>query len=490
MKRMGFAENNDLRQDVLNAFVQFQPFHTTSLQAEVRSSKTRHGDLLLRFDPDAFFPQEREEEDVDSLRVGVRHSLTNRSELLGSVIYQEADLFFTPVPEIALETEGESHKVEVQHLYQGDQWHLTSGASYQKGDDDEVLNLAIPVPFPPFLIEDTVVDDIETDYISAYVYGWLKVREPLTVIVGASADALHGRTGDKDRVNPKFGLIWEPIVRHDRAGSGVQDITEALHIKTECATQLGAHASRGIQSVFFRCRRRAGLALRGGSRSADHDRRECGYRVFQARHEGSTGHCCAGRGDARSRYGRRLGTSLRILDSIQRAHFSAGFIPIQRFTDYRRTRIPRRGHHEAENARDFRYPATYLHSSGLKGEITATYVDQKGNFIDTGSGAISPGSDDFSGRWMRPLAIDLPNRPRTDHANCPTTCLMRRSSFRTPTRRIPPHFSGALARLLSFTVASSGPCRQLFRGRRPDHPRKFGFDLFGNQNEVIKPGQQ
>ncbi|MCZ6853856.1 MAG: FecR domain-containing protein, partial [Gammaproteobacteria bacterium] len=47
----GFRANNDLEQDVLNAFVQFRPSEKTSLLAELRSSERDQGDLSLLFNP-------------------------------------------------------------------------------------------------------------------------------------------------------------------------------------------------------------------------------------------------------------------------------------------------------------------------------------------------------------------------------------------------------------------------------------------------------
>ncbi len=46
----GFRDNNDLEQEAANAFIQYRPSHDTNLQAELRSSRTEHGDLttLLR----------------------------------------------------------------------------------------------------------------------------------------------------------------------------------------------------------------------------------------------------------------------------------------------------------------------------------------------------------------------------------------------------------------------------------------------------------
>ena len=50
----GFRDNNDFEQEVANAFVQYRPSHDTNLQAELRSTRTEHGDLTTFFDRELY----------------------------------------------------------------------------------------------------------------------------------------------------------------------------------------------------------------------------------------------------------------------------------------------------------------------------------------------------------------------------------------------------------------------------------------------------
>jgi hypothetical protein len=81
----GFRDNNDLKTNLYNAFLQATLSPSTSAQVEVRYSDQENGDLPLRFDPNNFF-QFREGTDTRHYRLGFRHRL-NVSRLLKNSIY-------------------------------------------------------------------------------------------------------------------------------------------------------------------------------------------------------------------------------------------------------------------------------------------------------------------------------------------------------------------------------------------------------------------
>ena len=59
----GFRPNNDLKEDIYNVFAQFLSLsNNTSVQAEFRSEDVKNGDLPLRFDPENFNPDLRQDE--------------------------------------------------------------------------------------------------------------------------------------------------------------------------------------------------------------------------------------------------------------------------------------------------------------------------------------------------------------------------------------------------------------------------------------------
>ncbi len=87
----GFRANNDLTQDLYNVFAQVRMAPRTSLLAEVRVSDFERGDLPLRFDPANFNPSLRQEDRATSFRLGLWQGFTPNSDLLATVVYQDAD---------------------------------------------------------------------------------------------------------------------------------------------------------------------------------------------------------------------------------------------------------------------------------------------------------------------------------------------------------------------------------------------------------------
>jgi tetratricopeptide (TPR) repeat protein len=208
LKTNGFRDNNDLDQDILNAFVQFRPSHDTSVQAEIRSNDTTKGDLRLLFDPANFIPNLRLDEHVDSARVGVRQDLGGRSTLLGSFQYQKIDTTTDLPPTYSERFNSRRYRAEVQHIYGRSLWHLVSGASYVKDDTHDSTAVLFSPATPPL----TNATQTTLEQKSAYVYATLGDSQQRTVTIGGSFDSLKAQpfAPDKHKFNPKVGLIWEP----------------------------------------------------------------------------------------------------------------------------------------------------------------------------------------------------------------------------------------------------------------------------------------
>jgi tetratricopeptide (TPR) repeat protein len=206
----GYRVNNDLEQDVLNALVQFQPTADTSLLAEVRSSERDQGDLTLLFDPTFILTDLHQSEDTESLRLGVRHAFSARSTLLGLGTVQEADAVANLGSIFGDDSTTDIYTAELQHLYRGRHWGLTTGLRYTDRGVDRVTTFAIPLPDPPFLFESVESSSTSADVFAAYAYGRFDVSEQVSLTAGASVDLLDDPTVDSDTVNPKLGLAWQP----------------------------------------------------------------------------------------------------------------------------------------------------------------------------------------------------------------------------------------------------------------------------------------
>ncbi len=206
----GFRENNDLDTEVRNAFVQYRPTAQTSLLAELRSTDTVKGDLRLLFDPENYSPLLRQGDSTDSLRLGVRHVVSERSEILAATQFQKSDAGFNFGEAFSVSGMFETATIDAQHLFRSGNWQLVSGISSIDFDVDEVTRATIPLPFPPFVVEQVDTSAMKNSFRSAYTYAHYAVSDNLTATVGASYDALDGQSAEREALNPKLGLIWQP----------------------------------------------------------------------------------------------------------------------------------------------------------------------------------------------------------------------------------------------------------------------------------------
>jgi tetratricopeptide (TPR) repeat protein len=194
----GFRPNNDLKQDIYNVFAQFSLSPDTSVQAEYRSQHRESGDLPLRFDPDNFSDTLRQTDRTDSIRLGLRHALTSTSTLLATGAYAHADVTSDVFPGLTLSTEEDGYSGELQYLLRGDWISLVLGGGHFHVDRVDRL---------------TDEPDLESTVrqSNVYIYSLLRAWKPLGVTLGVSADLFAGGVVDRDQVNPKVGLLWNPF---------------------------------------------------------------------------------------------------------------------------------------------------------------------------------------------------------------------------------------------------------------------------------------
>jgi len=203
----GFRMNHDQRSDLFSAFFQASLSPDTSLQGEYRVKRTTGGDLLLRFDPESFFPSLRRKVESDVFRLGAGHSFSPRSKLLLSVMQanltddlREIDLPLPfPLNSLDLSSDSDAWAGEAQFLFNASDFHLITGFGHFSGDTLETSSLQFILPDS----EETV------RHTNGYAYGLVNLPSGFTWTVGASVDFFRVDTEDIDRFNPKFGMLWD-----------------------------------------------------------------------------------------------------------------------------------------------------------------------------------------------------------------------------------------------------------------------------------------
>ncbi|MEN8259734.1 MAG: TonB-dependent receptor [Pseudomonadota bacterium] len=187
----GFRENNDLKQDIYDAFIQMSLTPTFNVQTEYRHLDVEHGDLQLNWHLDKADPFFRRALRTDIVRVGTRYAPYHHSKFIASGIYQDT----TEEQEFELfdaSFTSESYLGEAQYLFNLQSIGVVMGGGYLNSNN-----------------EITGAESSDTQHRNSYLYSFIRYPSQLTWTIGASFDSLEDdQLGDFDQVNPKLGLIW------------------------------------------------------------------------------------------------------------------------------------------------------------------------------------------------------------------------------------------------------------------------------------------
>jgi tetratricopeptide (TPR) repeat protein len=215
----GFRVNDDVTNDIYNAFVQFRLSPKTSIQAEYRYRKFDIGDIELRFFDD-FSTNLRQEDKTNFARLGFRHAFSPGSDLLASFMYQKQDAnlndqFPIGIPNFFdVKSDQKAGSGELQHLYRSIPINVVTGAGYFKVNGQDTSDFSIVDPDIGLIQFPTETADRDTDHLNLYVYTYLNYLKNVTFTVGASFDKVENEQVDifdKDRFNPKLGVTWNPL---------------------------------------------------------------------------------------------------------------------------------------------------------------------------------------------------------------------------------------------------------------------------------------
>jgi tetratricopeptide (TPR) repeat protein len=210
----GFRPNSDQTDHLFNAFLQFELSPSTSLQAEYRYRNLEQGDVQQRFFREDFFRTLRNEEDRHTFRLGGRHTFSPGSILLASVTYQDKDArlrtddFPDPGSFSVFHVPETAFGAELQHLFRSRYVNLRTGAGYFDVQREQRVTFGFPGIDPI-----RFVTDADLQHANVYAYADLNAVRNVTVTVGLSYDSLSGdeAAADKDQVNPKVGITWNPF---------------------------------------------------------------------------------------------------------------------------------------------------------------------------------------------------------------------------------------------------------------------------------------
>ena len=203
----GIRENNDQQRRLYNGYVQGMISPKTSWMAELRYKKDDFGDLQILFDPTEYYPNSRQSEERKSARIGLRHDLKPNSTILGTAIIGNNEGVGTGFDEgdFSVDISGETDSVmgEVLHIYNCGRFRLQSGAGYIYSDTNDTVTITFP-------FDSANEEDFTSRHANLYSYAQVDLPHQVTATLGLSGDLLDSEVKDREQLNPKIGLTWQP----------------------------------------------------------------------------------------------------------------------------------------------------------------------------------------------------------------------------------------------------------------------------------------
>lgn len=230
----GFLPNNDIRHDIVSLEVRAEPTPGVSLFAEIKGRKTEGGDREISF-LNTVNPTFREEQRRLTARLGGNFELTENIDLLvvGTLVDLEvletqsgSALFGLAQLNTSDDTAGQGGDIQAQVIAQDGPVTIRAGASALTLSNEGSIQAVTTVPaatffgFCPFGFAltgancvstlNTLVDEFDRHF-SGYVYADIEVLDGLDLTLGLSGEHLRDEVASRTSINPKAGLLAEPI---------------------------------------------------------------------------------------------------------------------------------------------------------------------------------------------------------------------------------------------------------------------------------------
>jgi hypothetical protein len=372
----GFRENNDQKQNIYNLFAQVQLSAKTSVQAEFRYKDIEKGDLELRFDPENFFDSLRVKEITRSFRLGFQHAISANSDLISSVIYRSKDADEDIFAGFSQKGEENGYIAEIQHLFRSGRIRLTSGLGYVAADLKTVLTFS---PFPETL------NKFDIHHMNLYSYTQINVPKQITWTIGGSADFFNNDIIERNQFNPKLGITWSPLQGTTLRAAVFRYLKRTLLSDQTLEPTQVAGFNQFFDDVNGTTSWRYGIGIDqklstsvyGGAEFSGRDLRvpfqdEMTLEFKQAK------------------WKEQMGQAYLYFTPHRWLVFSAEY----QFERFDRPTAP--GEESIIELKTHRVPVgiKIFHPSGPEAALKATFVDQKGKFIDSMLGVV-PGEDQF-----------------------------------------------------------------------------------------------
>lgn len=246
----GFRSNSDYQRNLYDALLQWEVSPRLTLQAEFRTDHAQFGDLSLRLSELAVIQNGvhsnglRTSSAQDIARLGFHYLFNPSNHFIGSAIYSSfrnrndetsplrALSGVTSVDFNERTSQDDGFQLEFQHLFAAERVNTTAGIGYvhakKRFNDLPHRIITSPVFFDDPKFDEAIRRNGNSSNLNGYFYLRYKLFESLSSTVGISVDSYNDLFASRNQINPKFGLIWNPVYHLTIRAAAFRTLKRAL----------------------------------------------------------------------------------------------------------------------------------------------------------------------------------------------------------------------------------------------------------------------
>ncbi len=391
-KTDGFHSNNGQDQQLNRYFAQARITNNVSVFLERLEKEETLGDLL-RFDITDFIPSRTTNTDENSNRVGLLYRIDAKNSLVATHLKQKSDF----VDDIAVLTltstqSKNTDTYEFKYNYDNNTYSMTAGYSDSKGTAD-VEFLFFGFPFDAF------IDEVKDS--SVFLYNYIKPSASLDLTVGISQEKYSGSNQqiNIDGINPKLGMQWMPTtatslrlayfetLRRTFVDDATIEPTFVAGFNQFFDDEIGTESKQSAIALDQKIENNLIFGVEYLYRDLDSPQLD---ELLNPIHVDMLERTASAYVDL------TVNSNLAISIKAQREHLIRGNFP---------------ANDTYEDILTYRYPISFhvFYTNNIKSNVTFTYIDQRGTYIDGITLTPYEGEDNF---WTTDInfSIMFPNR--------------------------------------------------------------------------------
>jgi Tfp pilus assembly protein PilF len=215
----GYRPNNDIKHNIYDFLVQSRLTNVFSVLADYKKRNTSSGDLLLRFDPEDFYPNKRNNTSSETTKVGFNYKHKQNNNLLGLLKwdrhtenindYETGTIPFDFTSTTTTGVDEKSKSAELQYIINESIYNVISGIGYINKNRNSTETTVLDVIVPPVHDVTTTPSELVTNYKKGYLYTNFNNLGDVKLTAGASYSDYESDRFRFNQMDYSLGAIYK-----------------------------------------------------------------------------------------------------------------------------------------------------------------------------------------------------------------------------------------------------------------------------------------